>query len=112
MCIRDRAYITQSGCELNGHTWFSTLQDAIDQVIDYINTNMPSDIDSRETPLTDKANLIEKKHFGIIGLRLHQINGSFTKVKQFKQQKKDVESLIQDHIKAIADINVLRANNS
>lgn len=105
-------YLDQASCELAGHDWFSTLGDAITATINYIQNNMPTDIDPRNAKLIAKSELLEKKHFALIGLRLHQINGSFTKVKQLKSQRKDVNSLIQDHIKSIADINVIRVNDS
>ena len=105
-------YSDQASCELAGFNWYSTLQDAIDATVDYINNSMPNDIDTRNSPLASKATTIEQKHFGIIGLRLHQVNGSFTKVNQLKGQKKDIFSLIDDHKKSIANINVLRVNNS
>ena len=80
--------------------------------MDYINNDMPTDIDPRKTSLNSKSELLEKKHFGIIGLRLHQINGSYSKVQNLKDQKKTNLGLIEDHKKSIADINVLRVSES
>lgn len=105
-------YLDQASCELAGYDWFSTLGDAITATINYIQNDISGNLDPRKNQLASKAEVLEKKHFAIIGLRLHQINGSFTKVKQLKTQRKDVNSLIQDHVKSIADINILRVNNS
>lgn len=105
-------YLDKISCELNGAIWLQDLKDAIEATIAYINTDMPATLDPRKTQLNSKSTLLEKKHFGIIGLRLHQINGSYAKVRQLKDQKKTNLGLIADHKKSIADINVLRVNDS
>ena len=88
------------------------LSAAISTTINYIQNDIPNNLDPRKTQLNSKSTLIEKKHFAIIGLRLHQINGSFTKVKQLKDQKKTNLGLIENHKKSIADINILRISDS
>lgn len=105
-------YTDKTSCELNGATWLGDLKNAIEAVIDYINNEMATDIDGRKTVLNEKSTLLEQKFFGIIGLRLHQINGSFSKVKSLKDQKQTNLGLIEDHKKSIADINVLRVKES
>lgn len=88
------------------------LQNAINATIAYIQTDMPADIDSRKTSLNSKSELLEKKFYGIIGLRLHQINGSYSKVQSLKDQRKTNLGLIKDHKKSITDINILRVKES
>lgn len=105
-------YTDEATCTLNGGIWDQPLQDAIDATAAYIQTDMPTDIDSRKAPLASKASTNEKKFFGIIGLRLHQINGSYSKIQQLKDQKRTNEGLVADHIKSVANINVLRVKES
>lgn len=104
-------YTDEASCELNGHTWSSPLQDAIDNTVDYIDNEMVTTFDQRATDLTTKAEGLESKFFAIIGLRLHQINGSYAKLKQLKDQLKTNLGLIADHRKSIANINVLIVEN-
>lgn len=90
----------------------TSLQNAINTLISYIQTDMVSDIDVREPELQAYADEFEAKYFSIIGLRIHQINGSFTKVQSLKDQKITSLNLIEDHIKSIDNINILRVNES
>jgi hypothetical protein len=103
-------YTDQSSCEFAGETWFSPLQDSIDAIIDYIQNDMVNDFDSRGTEFAGEADILEQKFFGIMGLRLHQVNGSYAKLQQLKEQLRTHLSLIEDHKKAIANINVLIVN--
>lgn len=100
-------YDNQVACEFNGETWYSPLQDSIDAIINYIDNEMVNTFDARKTDLNGKSNLLEQKFFAVIGLRIHQINGSYSKLKQVKEQLKDNLNLIADHQKSIANINVL-----
>lgn len=108
----DPSYTDRATCEFNGEIWLQDLKDAIEATEAYIQNEMVTDIDARKTSLNSKSDLLEKKFFGIIGLRLHQINGSFSKVKSLKDQKKTNLGLIEDHKKSISDINILRTNES
>jgi hypothetical protein len=54
-----------------------------------------------------KTAVLEQKFFGVIGLRLHQINGSYTKLVAAKDQLKTHKSIINDHKKSIASLGVL-----
>lgn len=89
-----------------------TLETAINTLISLIEVDMVNDIDTRETGLAEIATALEDEFFGIIGLRLHQINGSHSKVRRIKDQVKTSKNLIEDHTKAIASINVLRVQES
>lgn len=100
-------YTDQASCELAGAIWDSTLQDAINQTISNIDNEMVNIFDQRAADLTTKAETAEKKMFAIIGLRLHQINGSHAKVKQVKDQYKTNLGLIADHKQSISNINIL-----
>lgn len=108
----DPIYLDKVTCEFNGEIWLADLKDAIEATIDHIDNDMPNDIDPRKASLNGKSNTLEQKHFGIIGLRLHQINGSYSKVQSLKDQKKTNLGLIEDNKKSIANINVLRVNDS
>lgn len=88
------------------------LQNSINALISYIQNEMTNILDPRRDDLNAQTDLLEKKFFGIVGLRLHQINGSFSKTNSLKEQKKDNLRLIEDNIKSIADINILRVKNS
>jgi len=100
-------FTDQASCELAGATWDSTLRDAIDQVISYIDNEMVNTFDQRATDLTAEAETVEKKMFAIIGLRLHQINGSYAKIKQVKDQYQTNLGLIEDHKQSISNLNIL-----
>lgn len=54
----------------------------------------------------------EQLFFGIIKLRLHQANGSFSKLQAAKSQKTINKSIIEDNEAAIRSLNLLKVKNS
>lgn len=69
-------------------------------------------VNNRSTFLSGEATLEEDVFFGIIKLRLHQANGSFSKLKAAKDDEGLRESLIADNNSAIESLNVLKVKNS
>lgn len=100
-------YTDQATCELFGGVWTMPLQDSIDVIISYIQNEMVNIFDARKDDFNEKSAILEQKFFGVIGLRLHQINGSYTKLVAAKDQLKTHNSIIADHKKSIASLSVL-----
>jgi len=66
----------------------------------------------RKAKLDTDAATEEQIFFGLIKLRLHQANGSFSKLEVAKSQQGTTTSLIADNQKAIASLNLMKVKNS
>lgn len=87
------------------------LETAINDLISKINNDMANGLGDRLNALDELSGTLEDQFFGVIKLRLHQVNGSFSKVKNLKNQRKTNLSVIQDHEESIASINKLRTDS-
>jgi len=74
--------------------------------------NIQSHVDARSNLLISGTNTEEKVFFSVLKLRLHQVNGSFSKVKNIKKQILSNRSIIKDNISSIASLNVIKVKNS
>jgi hypothetical protein len=75
-------------------------------------SNINTQIANRISYLAAEAPKQEQIFFGVIKLRLHQANGSFSKLKTIKSQVEMNKSLIKDNTDAIASLNLLKVKNS
>lgn len=92
-----------------------TPSSAADLARDYLITNISSintHITNRAAFLVTEATKEEQVFFGIIKLRLHQANGSFSKLKAAKSQVVTNKSLIADNTAAISSLNLLKVKAS
>lgn len=85
---------------------------SIAALIDFIENDMVTIFDTRRDDLNSRSELLEQKYFSIIGLRLHQVNGSYSKLLISKDQLETNKRVIEDHKKSIASINVLIVNEN
>lgn len=75
-------------------------------------TNINQHIVDRAAFLEKEVSKNEDLFFGIVKLRLHQANGSFSKLQAAKSQKTINTSIIQDNNDAIRSLNLLKVKNS
>lgn len=75
-------------------------------------TGVADHVAMRTDFLSKESDTEEQVFFGIIKLRLHQANGSFSKLKAAKKQKITNESLIKDNNEAIESLNLLKVKSS
>jgi hypothetical protein len=66
----------------------------------------------RLVKLQQDQELAEQQFFGLMGLRLHQVNGSFSKLNAAKGQIGQSAKLIAEHREAIAALNLMKVQNS
>jgi hypothetical protein len=88
---------------------------APDLARDYLLTNTSSintHITDRTTFLATQADTQEQVFFGVIKLRLHAANGSFSKLRAAQHQVTSTQSLITDNTAAISSLNLLKVNIS
>lgn len=75
-------------------------------------TTVPAFVSARNSDLNFLAIRGEDAHFGIIKLRLHQTNGSFSKIKVIEGQGDTEDELIADHQAALDSLNRLIISKS
>jgi len=85
---------------------------ARDRLIIAADSGVANHVAARKTFLNSEADIGEQVFFGIVKLRLHQANGSFSKLKTLKSQKGTNISLIQDNTDAIASLNLIKVKSS
>jgi len=77
---------------------------AITNLIAYADTHVPALVTARSGHLQTTTTEQETAFFGVIKLRLHQVNGSFSKLKAISDQVINNAEIIADNEQAIADI--------
>jgi hypothetical protein len=75
-------------------------------------TGIPGYVSARSSYLQGLADSEEQIFFGLIKLRLHQANGSYSKLQSAKDQVGQTDAIIDDHESAIALLNVMKVKNS
>ena len=75
-------------------------------------TGVPNHIATRQSFLDGEASTEEEVFFGVMKLRIHQVNGSYSKLQAAKRSKEDTKKLIADNEDAIKSLNVLKVKNS
>ena len=75
-------------------------------------TGVTGHISTRSSELNAQANEEEESFFDIIKLRLHQANGSYSKLEAAKGQQGQTGALVQDNNDAIAALNLMKVKNS
>jgi hypothetical protein len=111
----DAVFVRNTG-NSNPATWGQTQDFTIgspedlarNRLITYADTGVPNYISSRLSELNISSSTEEQIYFGIIGLRLHVVNGSYTKIKSAKDKIRINKSIIDDNIKSIAAINLIK----
>lgn len=85
---------------------------ARDRLITAADTGVPTHVSARSSKLDTDANNEENAFFELIKLRLHQANGSYSKLQATKGQQDQTASLIADNNSAIAALNLMKVKNS
>jgi len=85
---------------------------ARDRLVTAANTGIPAHVASRKAKLETDAATEEQVFFGLMGLRLHQVNGSYSKLEAAKDQQGQSAGLIADSEKAISSLNLMKVKNS
>ena len=85
---------------------------ARNRLITASDTGIPSHVATRKAKLSTDAATEEKIFFGLIKLRLHQANGSYSKLEAAKAQRGQTSGFIQDNLDAIASLNLMKVKNS
>jgi len=99
-------------------TWGQTpdptgaLLTSINDLIQLSETDTPNFVTPRNSALASEATIEEDTHFGVIKLRLHSINGSFSKIKAIEGQSDIEQEIIDDHRDAIDSIERLIISKS
>lgn len=75
-------------------------------------TSTPAFVISRDSDLDGRSEVDEQTYFGIINLRLHQVNGSYARVKSLENQAGTNVELIEDHQEALDTLNRLIISKS
>jgi hypothetical protein len=97
------------------HTQDFVANSAADLARDYLlanTTSINTHIVDRTTFLATQASTQEQIFFGVVKLRLHAANGSFSKLRAAQQQVTATQSLIADNTAAISSLNLLKVNIS
>lgn len=85
---------------------------ARDRLITAADTGVAAHVSVRSSKLDTDANNEESAFFELIKLRLHQANGSYSKLQATKEQQGQTASLIADNNSAIAALNLMKVKNS
>jgi len=76
------------------------------------NTGIAAHVAARQIVLDALAVDEEIVFFGLIGLRLHQSNGSYAKFKAAKETQTQSDAIIADHRTALDALNLMKVKNS
>lgn len=85
---------------------------ARNRLITAADTGIPTHVAARKAKLDSDAATEEQIFFGLIKLRLHQANGSYSKLVTAKSQQNQTAQLIEDSQSAIASLNLMKVKNS
>jgi len=80
---------------------------SINNLITYADTAIATFVTARSSDLGGPADTEEQTFFGVVKLRLHQVNGSLSKLNGIKAQDGQNDSIIADNEAAIKDLNNL-----
>jgi len=80
---------------------------SINNLITYADTAIATFVTARSSDLGGPADTEEQTFFGVVKLRLHQVNGSLSKLNGIKAQDGQNDSIIADNEAAIKDLNDL-----
>ncbi len=83
------------------------LLDSINNLKAYATTHIPTFVSARSGDLQSTLDTHEEAFFSIIKLRLHQVNGSYSKLTSAKNQVQDNSEIIADNEDAIESIKKL-----
>lgn len=70
----------------------------------YAVTHLPAFVSTRSGQLQDTATIQEEVFFGIVKLRVHQVNGSFSKLRALRDSQDNNADIVADNTQSIQDI--------
>lgn len=79
---------------------------SINRLIQYADTDLPDFLNNTRRPfLQSEADRLESEFFTFVKMRLHQVNGSFTKYKAAEGQEAVNDNIAEDHETVIEELN-------
>ena len=110
----DAVFVRNTGVE-DASTWGQTQPlvgadlTALNNIIAAADTGVVNFTETRDTSLQGISDSAEKLYFGIVKLRLHVVNGSFSKLKGIESSQVASKSIVKDHDEAIQSLTELIA---
>lgn len=83
------------------------LDTALTELIQYADVDVPSTVTSRDAFLVTEGEKFEGQFFTFVNMRIHAVNGSYSKYITASNNIDINKELIADHIKVIADLEII-----
>lgn len=106
------AVFTRNTGDPDPTTWGRTPQptgqllDTLNELINQAETIFPNFVSNRKSNLQGEATFLENSHYTFVNMRIHQVNGSFTKLKTIEEQIDINLELLEDHKKVLNQLRI------